>query len=466
MAKIYFHRVPEFWRKEDKLRFLSEKQSIANIEWQELIPDEKHNWITEGLQAEFAEFIPLGTKEGKAAKGESEGVIFKIYSNGVKTNRDVWAYNFNQQALAVNMQKTIEIYNDYVSRWSRNQDKQISIDDFVQYDDTQLSWGESLKANLKRGKFAEFKAEKIRNSLYRPFTKSSLFFDRIFNERVYVFPSIFPTPENENRVICVSDKGYRAAYSVLMTNLIPELHLCASIDAIQCFPYYIYAEDGSQRQENITNWALNHFQQYYQDINITKRDIFHYVYGLLHHPHYREKYAANLKRELPRIPLINNFWEFSRAGQQLAELHLNYEQQREYPLQKIVTPGAKLHYRVEKMRLTKEKDAIIYNESLTLKGIPPKTFNYRLGNRSALEWVIDQYQAKIDGQSGSRDGLEWFHEFQAKTQKSSGILNDPNRLDDEKYILRLLGQVITVSLETVKIVENLSKSVDYSSSTL
>ena len=232
--------------------------------------------------------------------------------------------------------------------------------------------------------------------------------------------------------------------------------------------YYTYTENG--RQENITDWTLKRFQENYElgmmndkdlihnsSFIITKWDIFYSIYGLLHHPYYREKYAANLKRELPRIPLVKDFWAYSQAGKQLAELHLNYEQQPEYPLQKVATPGQRPHYRVEKMRLTKEKDAIIYNETLTLKGIPPETFKYRLGNRSALEWVIDQYQVKIDGHSGSKDALEWINDYQAQTKKGSGILNDPNRADDEQYILRLIGQVITVSLATVKIVESLPK---------
>ncbi len=456
MTKIYFYRVPEFWRKEDKYRFLQEKQSVVNIEWQELIPDEKHNWLTENLHTEFDGFIPMGTKEGKASKGEGEGVLFKIYSNGVKTNRDAWAYNFSQQALAENMQKTIEVYNEQVFKWSR-QNKEAKVDDSVLYDDSQLSWGESLKINLKQGEFSEYSNEKLRQSLYRPFVKSNLFFDRIFNERVYVFPSIFPTPatENENRVICVEGVGSRIPFMVMASNCIPNLSLV--VEPVQCFPFYTYSEDGTHRQENLTNWALKHFQHHYQDETITKWAIFYYIYSLLHHPYYREKYAANLKRELPRIPLAPDFWAFSKAGERLAEFHIHYEKQSEYPLKKVFKSDTRPSYRVDKMRLTKEKDAIIYNETLTLTGIPPKTFQYRLGNRSALEWVIDQYQVKIDGHSGSRDKLEWLNEYQAKTEKGSGILNDPNRLDDEQYLLRLIGQVITISLETVKVIEELSE---------
>ena len=173
----------------------------------------------------------------------------------------------------------------------------------------------------------------------------------------------------------------------------------------------------------------------YHDEAIAKWDIFHYVYGLLHHPAYREKYAANLRRELPRIPFAPDFWGFAKAGARLAELHVNYEQQPEYPLKYVEKPGAALNWRVEKMKLTPDKTALIYNNFLTLEGIPPEVFAYKLGNRSALDWVIDQYKVSTD--------------------RRSGITNDPNRPDDEQYIVRLIGQVITVSLETLKIIAGL-----------
>ncbi|WP_329604075.1 type ISP restriction/modification enzyme [Planktothrix agardhii] len=222
-------------------------------------------------------------------------------------------------------------------------------------------------------------------------------------------------------------------FLVQITNFIPSLDVGGRPG--QCFPFYSYDEDGTNRKENITDWSFEQFRNYYQDPTITKWDIFYYTYGLLHHPTYRERYAANLKRELPRIPYAPDFHGFANAGKQLADLHLNYEEKPEYPLKFIENDQVPLDWRVEKMKLSKDKTQIIYNEFLTLSGIPPEVFQYRLGNRSALDWVIDQYQIKTD--------------------KRSGIVNDPNRLDDEQYIVRLIGQVITVSLETVKIVDSL-----------
>ena len=212
-------------------------------------------------------------------------------------------------------------------------------------------------------------------------------------------------------------------------------------------PYYTYAEDGTSRRENITDWALEQFRAHYHDPSITKWDIFHYIYAVLHHPEYRERYAANLRRELPRIPFapvssvppggkdLDVLRALVKAGQRLTEIHVHYEQQPEHPLTRREKAREKLDWRVTRMRLSKDKTTLIYNDFLTLSEIPKETYDYRLGNRSALEWVIDQYQVSTD--------------------KRSGITNDPNRTEDPQYILRLIGQVITVSLETVKIVRSL-----------
>ena len=297
------------------------------------------------------------------------------------------------------------------------------------------SWSRDLKLDLKRGRTVEYTEDKVRNSLYRPFTKSNLFFDRVMNEEVYGLPSIFPTSETEteNRVICVSGLGSKKPFHALMIGiLIPDLQI---LENTQCFSFYTYDEDGRNRRENITDWALAQFRAHYGDDSIGKWDIFHYVYGLLHHPTYRERYQANLKRDLPHLPYTPVFWEFAKAGRRLGEIHLGYEDVEGYPLRFVETPDIPLDWRVEKMRLSKDKTGIKYNDFLTLDGIPAKVFDYRLGNRSALEWVIDQYRVKTD--------------------KRSGIVNDPNREDDEEYIVRLIGKVIAVSLETVGIVEGL-----------
>ena len=433
-AEIFYARVDEFWRKEDKYRHLDSKEHYRNIEWKSITPGQRYTWLTEGLHAEFETFIPMGTKEAKAAKGEAVDVIFKSYSLGVSTNRDAWVYNFNRNILADNMNRLIGTYNAEVDRWKRRENRDASVDDFVVSDDAKIKWSRDLKLDLKRGRIAEYAEDKVRNSLYRPFTKLNLFLDRVMNEEVYVFPSIFPIPEIEqkNRVICVSGIGGNKPFHTLMAEMIPCLD---SLEKTQCFPFYTYDEDGGKRRENITDWALARFRAHYRDESIGKWDIFHYVYAFLHHPDYRERYGVNLKRDLPRLLYTPDFWAFAKAGQRLGEIHIGYEEVPEYPLHFIENREVPIDWRVEKMKLSKDKTQLVYNDFLTLDGIPAKVFDYRLGNRSALEWVIDQYRIKMD--------------------KRSGIVNDPNRADAPRYIVKLIGKVIAVSLETVEIVEGL-----------
>ena len=435
---IFYHRTDDLWNKEKKFNFLDEHQHIGNIKWNPIQPNQQHTWLTEGLHAEFDTFIPMGTKEAKAQKSAAANVIFTIYSAGVKTGRDAWVYNFNRDALSENIRGMIRTYNAEVDRWNRRENQRVNINDFVIYDDTKIKWDRELRQHLQRGRYAEWTASKMRNSLYRPFTKSNLFFDRTLNNCVYLLPSIFPTAEteSENRVICLTDKGSEKPFMVLMGDQLADLHVVGPGCSSQCFPFYTYDEDGTNRQENITDWALAEFRTHYSDDTLTKWDIFHYTYGILHHPTYREKYEMNLKRDLPHIPFAEDFWGFTEAGAQLADLHLNYESYPKYEkLELQETPNMQVDWRVERMRFSKDKTQIRYNDYLILDGIPAEVFDYRLGTRSALEWVVDQYRVKVD--------------------KRSGIKNDPNRVDQPQYIVDLIGRVINISLKTVAIVKNL-----------
>ena len=435
---IFYNSVTTEMSKEATFDFLDAREHIGNVDWNTVQPDARHTWLTEGLREEFETFLPMGSKTAKAAKGEVSGVIFHQFSNGVKTNRDAWAINFNKETLTTNGQRMIEFYNAQVFKWQGVANKSnTSVDDFVVYDSGKISWSSGLKRKLMSGYISEFTPKKVRQILYRPFTTSHLYFDRFMVEGVYVFPSIFPTPETEaeNRVICVPNISGRTDFWCYMTNIIPHT-VFITIDANQCFPFYIYNEDGTNRRENITGWALTQFHEYYRDDKITKWDIFHYMYALLHHPAYRERYQMNLKRDLPHIPFAPEFWKFVKAGQRLAEIHVHYEDQPQYKLDLIETPNMPLNWRVEQMRFSKDKTQIRYNDFLTLDGIPAEAFQYRLGNRSALEWVVDQYRIKTD--------------------RRSGIENNPNRADDETYIVDLIRKVISVSMETVAIVKGLS----------
>lgn len=466
--RLLYHRVPEMWRKEEKFEFLVETKCISGLggrtarwaaAWQRLTPDANQTWLAPDNAAQFATFAPIGTKAAKSAKGIDAEAVFKVYGRGVATCRDEVVYDFDRAALASRVRQFIEDYNAEVDRYQRARGEP-NIDDFVRYD--KIKWSEALKKDLVRARYASYEETKIRPSLYRPFTRQHLFFDAVLNERRYQFPHIFPTPdtEQENRVICLSGVGSEKAFFSLTLGAIPNLSFVGFGTALQCFPFYVYDEEGSHRRENITDWALGQFRARYGDgpvsagwrndsrtearpsqepqtqSPITKWDVFYYVYGLVHHPDYRSKYADCLKRELPRIPFAPDFWAFARAGEELARWHLEYEQVEPYDLDFIVAKDLPLSYRVEdKMRLNKDKAALVVNPSLTLGGIPAEAFEYQLGNRSALEWIIDQHQVK--------------------EHKRSGIRSDPNRPDDPEYIVRLVGQVIRVSVETVKIVNAL-----------
>ena len=272
-ARIFYYRTDEFWNKKQKFDFLSEHDNIGNIEWQTIQPDKRYTWLTEGLHAEFETFIPMGTMEAKSAEDEVDDVIFKTYSNGVKTNRDAWACNFNRNALTEHMDRMIAFYNEQVFKWERREERGANVDDFVVSDDKKIKWSASLKQKLKRRQISEFSEAKIRWSLYRPFAKSNLYFDRMITERVYVFPSIFPVPgtEAENRVICVAGIGDRKGFGCLVANMIPSIDL--AFEKTQCFPFYTYDEDGTNRRENIIDWALEQFRENYEDDAITKWDI-------------------------------------------------------------------------------------------------------------------------------------------------------------------------------------------------
>ncbi len=450
--EITYHRVPENWTRWDKCHWLKTAKSLTGVEWQKLKPDAKATWLVAGGAEEFARFVPLVDKQGG-----STATLFAESSPGVKTNRDDVVYDFNREVLEARVKQFIEDYNAEVDRYKRASNTRRlkkNVDDFVKYDN--IKWSETLKKRMMAGEHSTFRVEDVRDSLYRPFTNRALYFSRQLIERVYGMPSAFPTASTSNVAIGLTDMGSEKPFMVFPSNTIPDLHLVGGGAQTQCFPFYVYEENGSNRRENVTDWALKTFREAYGDKTISKWDIFHYVYGMLHHPGYRDKFKDCLKRELPRIPFAGiadvssakkraagtaAFRKFVEAGEKLCKLHLDYEQLEPWPLTELVAEGAKgrdLYVVADKMRLSKDRKSLKVNKHLTLQGIPERVFDYRLGNRSALEWVIDQYQVKED--------------------KKSGIRSDPNRPDDPEYIVRLVGQVIRVSMETLDVIDGLPES--------
>lgn len=460
-AKIYFHSVGSDWRREQKYDFLESTESIAGVKWRTLKPDARHNWLTSETDAEFAQFFPVGSKEAKS--GLPFDTVFRTYSLGVSTNRDAVVYDFDREKLAERVEQFTNDYNAELHRWrSRKKKEGQSLDSFLATE--KVKWSETLKRYLAKGCEAEFDKDRITTSSYRPFTKLHLYYAPIYVDRPGAFDEFLPDEEaqGKNLILLVPSTGGRSPFWCFMTNLPPNLDF-VSIDRAQAFPLFTYAKGGGFRRENVTPNAIAHFRKHYANDTIQGRDIFNYCYAVLHHPAYRERYAENLKRDLPRIPFLavgvvsppldsngpngdkrtakeiqadnQAFGAFAKAGQRLAALHVNYENHTEYPLKRIESREAKLDWRVDTMKMSKDRTSLRYNDFLTLSGIPKTVFDFRLGNRSALEWVIDQYRVSKD--------------------EHGNIVSDPNRLDDEQYIVRLIGQVITVSLETMKIVNNL-----------
>jgi predicted helicase len=430
LGRVYYSRLDEYLTKEQKYEFLDAVEHKYNIEWEELIPDKNHRWLKPVGSAAFDKFIPIGSREAKAAASINVETIFKTYSLGISTNRDAVVYDFDKDLLLERVEQFTEDYNAEVERYIKKHKPKQAIEDFVSY--KKVTWSETLLNKLKAKHFAEFDPSRLRQVLYRTYSKKWLYYDPFLIDRPGLFTHIFPTLESqeENLAIGVCTHS-QAPFSAQMVKLIPSLDLNGR--PTQFFPLYVYSEDGTSRQQNITDWALRQFQKDYKTASITKADIFYYVYAVLNHPTYRKEYAALLRRHLPRIPLSTNFNTLSDAGKALSTLHAAFETQHSYPLEREETEE-QLDWRVEKMRASPNKQSIIYNDFLTLKGIPEQAFEYKIGNRSALHWVIDQYRITTD--------------------KEGNTIEDPNT-EDETYIISLIEKVVQISLESVKIIKAL-----------
>ena len=464
-CQLHYHDIGDYLTREEKLTILEDFGSIEGIDWQRLSPNTSGDWANQRDPA-FGAFIPLGDKDAK--NNRDARTIFSTYSLGVASGRDAWAYNMNCSALETNMHRMIDAYNENRSHYAKachgKQMKQWpEVDDVIDTDPQRISWTRALKADTRRGKEYAFEASSLAQAMYRPFMKQWLYFNRRFNEMVYQIPKLFPTPGHMNIVISASGIGANKPFSALAMGSIPCLD---SIEKGQCFPLYWYdkpKEDpqapqaelsfdagaapdagGYIRRDAITDWALSAFRDRYQDPSIGKEDLFWYVYGILHSPEYKQRFAADLRKMLPRIPFAGDFWAFSRTGRALGEWHLNYETVEPYPLIEVkhaldITPEA--FYRVQKMTFGKsggkpDKSVIVYNANLTLRDIPLAAYGYVVNGKSAIEWIMERYAVTTD--------------------KPSGIRNDPNDWsDDPRYIVDLLKRIVRVSLESVRLVATL-----------
>ena len=438
---IRYHLVPQKLKRDEKLKWLEKSAGISGVEWQKLTPNSDNDWLTEGLEADFKAHIPIGSKEAKASSSPDIKTVFRRYSTGVNTARDGWVYEFRQFRLGRKVNRFAAFYNSEVERW-KNQDQEALVDNFVTYDHKRIKWSRNLKNHLRSGKVAKYRRENIRKSLYRPFCKQWLYFADVLVDERSGWPRLLPKADTKNRIIVLSDKAHRSPFSVLMTDCIPDLHLCATTDLFQCFPLYTYGPDGADRMDNVSSFALSQARERFGD-SVSREDVFYATYAWLHLPSYRLKYAENLKRELPRLPLGDarvspTAWpELVRIGRQLGDLHVGYESVEPHPLPlKNTTPeGRKFSFTVEKMRFNADRSALVVNDSISLSGFTSEMFEYRLGNRSALDWVVESYRVKRD--------------------ERSGLTSDPNRAEEPRFILDLVGRVAAVSLATQSLVGEL-----------
>ncbi len=468
-ALIKYRDIGDYLSREQKLEKIRAAESVTHLDMTVLHPNAHGDWINQRNEA-FGKWTAIEPERKFDAASKSWFVTFAL---GVSTNRDAWVYGFSKERVSENMKGMIEFYNEQLNAVKYSQDS------------TKISWTVNLKKDAEKKIERSFEINSFVEGCYRPYCKQNLYYDKPFIERPGLWSQLFPTRNHENMVICLQSIGCKTEFSPLMTNKIPNLHFDG--DA-QCFPLYYYeALDASDmfaskekyvRKCAVSDFILNKARAQYKNPEIGKEDIFYYVYGFLHSAEYRRAFSADLKKMLPRIPLVDSaedFWAFSEAGRKLARLHVGYESAKPYEalvvsgkseadlpmFQMAAESGAPYSespetlYRVAQMRFAKkrvnaaggkmktedDKTRIVYNENLTIANIPPKAYEYVVNGKSAIEWIMERYAVTRD--------------------KASGIVNDPNdwaaEHGDPAYIFNLVLRLITVSLETVKIVKSLPR---------
>ncbi len=401
----------------------------------------KSNWVNL-TDNDFDDCLSLINKDVKS--GKSETAIFQLFSRGVATGRDEWVYDFSKDDLINRSGYLIEVYQERLKH-----EKKRELD---------IKWDRELEKYISRGIEKKLDKKSIVHSIYRPFVAMYLYFDKHFNGMTYQLPNIFPNANHANLAIWLKS-GTEMPFFGLAIKHIPDV---MSMGGSQCLPPYRYEKNGD-RVDNITDWGLTQFQTHYNDPTITKEHIFHYTYAILHHPAYRTKYAINLKREFPRLPFYPDFHQWATWGQTLMALHLNYETIAPYGLKRtdkqrktakpkqenlFDTPEPKkpIQRTIPKAKLQADKTdhKIILDTDTELLGIPPIAWDYKLGNRSALEWILDQYKEKTP-----------------KDPTIRAKFNTYKFADYKEHVIDLLDRVCTVSIKTMEIIQQMPDTVDH-----
>ena len=468
-GRVLIHDIGDNLDRNSKLGIIRQYRSKSGIStrnsWNHIVPDKHGDWL--GQRNRSSEnFIRIGEKRDRSAPK-----LFENYSLGIVTNRDAWCYNASKTSVAENIHRLIETYNEHVAHRPKK-GYSGNIEKYIETDKRRISWSRALKNKLAKGMPMVFREKAIVQAMYRPFMRQHFYYDSHLNEMVLQWPRIFPTGSEENYAICVAGIGARSGFSCLMVDALPSLDM---VEKGQCFPLRLYeAVDGTPSEtpsllaegnepngyhvrSGVADIGLQHFQSAYPGESISKDDVYYYIYGVLHSEDYRARFANNLTRELPRIPCVKtvaDFRAFRDSGRRLGDLHVNYESAEPYSvtinqgdlrLANIDDPVA--FYRVTRMKFggrsrDKDKTTVVYNANITMENIPLEAYEYVVNGKPALEWVMERQVVKTD--------------------KASGIVNDANRyavetVGNPAYPLELFQRIITVSLETMKIVRALPK---------
>ncbi len=447
-AKIHYRDIGDYLSQKEKLHIIQEAVSFMSKEMKlSTLKPNKHNDLLNQRNDNFYKYLPSFPKQKFYINSES---FFTVNSRGLATSRDNWVYNSSKTKLTHNINTTVNFYNNQVENYGNAK----IVKDYITRDSKKINWTDRLYTLLENKTKIDFDKKFITTSLYRPFYKQSLYNHYDLIHRTYQIPKLFPTYQHENIVICISGIGGSKDFSTLITDCIPDLQVEFNG---QNFPLYWYEEVGADndnlfekageksydKRDGITDYILNEAQAKYNSKVIIKEDIFYYVYGLLHSKEYKAEFAANLKKDLPRIPLVDDvkdFRKFSKAGRKLAALHINYEKVPAYDNATVIGEDSE-NFKVTKMKFLKKdrKDTIIYNANIKIENIPAKAYEYIVNGKSAIEWLLDRYQVRTD--------------------KKSGITNDPNdwatEVGNPRYILDLILSIINLSIQTVDIINNL-----------
>ena len=449
--KIYFYDIGDYLNREQKLNTVGDLENISKMndegKWTHIEPDVYHDWLNKRVLG-YEKYFPLANESVKAGKFADESPYFIQYGTGVTTKRDAWAYNYSQYSVKENMSRMIDVYNKQVDMVCELKSGVVPRD-VLTYDPTIISWTGELLKKLDRGFKGKFSEDYIRSVQYRPFTCLWLYFDPSFVERPSSNYQYFPRKVTENRIICtgVDSSG---GFSIFMSKMIPDANF---VPRSKCFPRWCWTDCGEQA-DNVSISVVNLFRQKFHDPQISSDQIFNYVYGLLHSEDYRDIFKNNLTKEMPRIPVVDSkedFRKFVQAGAILDKLHVDYEAIDCWPVKfekgGFEVPSGispKSWFRVQKMKLANKNDfsCVIYNDNITIANIPIEAWQYSIGGKPALKWVMERQSVKTD--------------------EDSQIVNDANDFANETKInpahpLELFLRVITVSVETTRVVKSLPK---------